>query len=243
MKTMKKGMALLELIVGIVIIVVLAMITLQLVGTVIQRAKVVSAKAQIAQLALLLEAVKDDTGYYPAFLQDLTLKVPPTLQEEGWDGFYTGEVPLDPWGSPYFYEIPPTTLFNSPPIPRNPGTPDIYSISFETNPGTALLRVENYGVTSCDITLNGVVVVFEYEFKKNPRPQIIEKEITLLPGNNVLARARSKPGEFLMLSVSADNVPTEEYFILGSYGKNKEYGGKGFDEDIKWRSNKYPNFQ
>jgi type II secretory pathway pseudopilin PulG len=65
---MKKGIALLEILTGIVIISVLALLSLRLVGIVTQKAKVVSAKAQIAQLALLLEEVKDDTGYYPAFL-------------------------------------------------------------------------------------------------------------------------------------------------------------------------------
>jgi len=38
-------------------------------------------------------------------------------------------------------------------------------------------------------------------------------------------------------------MPTEEYFILGSYGKDKVSGGEGFDKDIAWRSDKYPNFQ
>jgi len=152
-------------------------------------------------------------------------------------------VPLDPWGAPYFYQIPPTTLFTSPPIPRTTAKPETYEVSFETNPGKAMVRVENYGVTACDITLNGVVVVSEYEFKKNPKPQIIEKEITLLEGNNLVTWARSQPGEFLIVNVSANNVPTDKYFILGSYGKDKEEGGKSFAADITWRSDKYPNFQ
>ncbi len=239
----KQGFWLIEILVVTIIFIIIAAISMVLVGNVIQKSKVVSAKSQIAQLSLLLEAVKDDTGYYPAFLHNLTLQSPPKLQEKGWNGAYTAVVPLDPWGSPYFYRIPPTTLFNSPPVPRTPGTPDTYTMDFETNPGKGLLHIENYGVTACDIKLNGVVVVYEYEFKNNPRQQIIEKEIDLLDGNNFLVWARSKPGEFLVANISADNVPTDRYFILGSYGKNRATGGKGFDEDIVWHSLYYPNFQ
>jgi len=243
---MKKGMALMEVVVSIIILSILALISLHVISSVMQRSKVVrvvSAKAQIAQLALLLESVRDDTSLYPAFLLDITFASPPKMQEKGWDGFYSATVPLDPWGSPYFYQIPPTTLFTSPPIPRTTGKPDTYTTSFETNPGKAIIRVENYGVTACDITLNGVVVVFEYEFKKKPLPQIIEKEITLLEGNNLVTWARSQPGEFLIVNISASNVPTDKYFILGSYRKDKKEGGKSFAEDITWRSDKYPNYQ
>ena len=238
----KRGFALSEALVALAIMLFLAVLSFKLISTVLQRAKVVSAKAQIAQLALILENIKADTNLYPVFLQDMTSSSPPVLHENGWEGAYTRKVPLDPWGTPYFYQIPPTTLFNSPPIPRSPGTPDTYTEIFETNPGTALLRIENYGVTSCSVYLNGVKVVNENEFKKNPKPQIIEKIITLEPGNNLVTWARSKPGEFLIVSVSADNVPTKEYFILGSYCKDRQAGGTGFSEDIVWRSDRYPNF-
>ncbi|MCM8762583.1 MAG: type II secretion system protein GspG [Candidatus Omnitrophica bacterium] len=243
MKRNKKGIWLVEIVVVVLIVFILAIISLKLVGNVIQKAKVVSAKAQIAQLAQALETVKDETGYYPVFLNNLAQENPPKLHEKGWRGPYVREVPIDPWGVPYFYQIPPTTLWNSPALPREYGKPDTYTAYFESYAGKAILRIENYGVTACDITLNGVVVVYEYEFKNNPRPQIIEKEVTLQEGNNVLVWARSKPGDFLIASISASLVPSREYFILGSYGKNKVSGGKGFDADIVWDSRTYPNFQ
>jgi len=243
MKERKKaGFWLVESLVIIAIFLILAGLSVMLVSNVIQKSKIVSAKAQIAQLSLLLEAVKDDTGYYPVFLQNLTMKTPPSRQEEGWQGPYARTIPLDPWGSPYFYRIPPTTLFTSPPLPREYGKPETYEMDFETNPGKALLRIENYGITSCDITLNGVIVVYEYELRKKPRPQIIEKEITLNSGNNFLVWARSTPGDFLIASISADNVPTREYFILGSYGNDRKGGGLGHNADIVWHSRYYPNF-
>jgi len=242
-KGKKKGIWLVESLLVVVIICILAVISLKLIGNVIQKAKVVSAKAQIAQLAQALESVKDDTGYYPVFLTNLIQESPPKFQEKWWRGPYAREVPLDPWGSPYFYQIPPTTLWASPPLPREHGKPDTYTNSFESYAGKAILRIENYGVTACDITLNGVVVVYEYELKNKPRPQIIEKEVTLQEGNNVLVWARSTPWDFLIASISASLVPSREYFILGSYGKDKKGGGKGFASDIVWDSRTYPNFQ
>ena len=68
-----------ELIVSVIIIGILALISLRVISSVMQKAKVVSAKAQIAQLALLLESVRDDTGLYPVFLQHLTLTPAPTM--------------------------------------------------------------------------------------------------------------------------------------------------------------------
>jgi hypothetical protein len=165
------------------------------------------------------------------------------MLEKGWRGFYADTVSLDPWGSTYFYEIPPTTLFNSPELPREYGKPVIYCYTIETNPGSAILRIENYGVTACSFYLNGVEVVPENEFKKNPKPQIIEKNITLLESNEISARVRSKPGEFLIFNISSSNVPTDIYFILSSYGKDRSSGGEGPNQDVKWRSDRYPNFQ
>ena len=243
MKGKKKGIWLVESLVVVGIICILAIISLKLVGNVLQKAKVVSAKAQIAQIAQALEDVKNDTGYYPVYLSDLLSETPPNMQEQGWRGPYVREVPLDPWGSQYFYQIPPTTLWNSPTLPRQPGKPVTYTASFEARPGQALLRVENYGITACNITLNGVVVVTESEFKNNPRPQIIEKWINLQAGNNIIVWARSTPGDYLIVNISSDKVPTREYFILGSYAKDKIAGGKGFAADIVWDSRTYPNFQ
>ena len=240
---MKKGFIWGEILVFIFIFLILAIGVFFVVKNVINKAKVVGAKAQISQLAFLLEQVKNDTGTYPSFLSDLIKDTPPKLQENGWDGPYTNNIPLDPWGNPYFYEIPPTTVYSSPKLPRVHGKPDTFTANFEAIEGKGRIRVENYGVTSCSIYLNGVEIVKENEFKNNPRPQIIEKEIDLLDNNNLLTWARSTPGDFFYLSIIVDNMPTSKYFILGSYGKDGKAGGNGYNKDIIWLSNKYPNFQ
>ncbi len=240
---MKKGSVLIELVIGIIIFLILATGIFFAIRNVMNKAKVMSAKTQISQLALLLEQVKNDTGLYPGFLSDLTSNPAPQLQEKGWDGPYTNKIPLDPWGNPYFYKVPPTTVFSSPKLPREYGKPYRYEANFNAISGKGRIRIENYGVTACNIYLNGVKIVGENEFKNKPLPQIIEKEITLQPGNNIITWARSTPGDFLYFSIIVDNIPTGEYFILGSYGKDGKEGGEGYNKDIVWVSNKYPNFQ
>ena len=240
---MRKGFAIVELVVAMIVLAILALGSFNLIRNITQRAKVVSAKAQIAQMAKLLEDIKVDTSFYPVFLQDVASETPPLLQEKGWQGSYTANIPLDPWGTPYFYKIPPTTLFSSPPMPRMPGKPDTYTQAFEANPGEAILRIENWGVTSCSVYVNGIEIIEEQEFKKNPKPQIIEKKIYLDGENNLITWARSKPEEFLVVSVSSDRVPTKKYFVVGSYGRDRQEGGLKFCTDISWKSDVYPNFQ
>ena len=169
---MKKGLALLELIVGIAIILVLATMTVKLVGNVLHRSRVVSAKAQIAQLALLLEAVKDDTGYYPVSLQDLTRKEAPKMQERGWNGFYTGQVPLDPWGDMYFYQIPPTTVLPATRSKPRTTPPSSEYMAFEASPGKGRLTITNYGTTANRVWLNGIEVIHPSELKNNLYPRL-----------------------------------------------------------------------
>jgi general secretion pathway protein G len=238
-----KGFTIVELLVAIGVFILLCLISFSLVRQIIERAKIASAKAEISQISALLEMVKHDTGVYPVFLSDLTQKTPPSGQQQGWQGPYINSIPLDPWDNPYVYQIPPTTLFSSPPLPRSSGPPeeDTYSFS-DTYAQQATLEIENYGITSATIYLNGTEVVSPSEFKKNPDPQIINVNVNLINGqNNVFTIIASKPGENLYISISSD-IPTSQYFILGSYGADGESGGTGFNADIIWQSNVYPNF-
>lgn len=144
----KKGLALLELVVAVAIVLIFAAIIIWLVSVVMQKSKVVSAKAQITQLALLLESVKDDTGYYPTSLQDLTKKEAPKFQEKGWMGFYTEEIPLDPWVNAYFYYIPPTTVLPATRSKPRTTPPSVERIVFNASPGKGRLIITNYRTTA-----------------------------------------------------------------------------------------------
>ncbi len=239
---MKKGIALVEILVSVVIVFALGLISLKVISSVMQKSKVVSARAQMSQLALLLESVKDDTSLYPVFLQELTFTSPPEMQKKGWNGSYTAKVPLDPWGNAYFYQIPPTTVLPATKTKPRTYPPSIESIDFEASPGKGKLLITNYGVTANRIWLNGIEVIHPCELKNKPNPQIIEKEIDLLADNVFEIRLTGSPGDYLFVEVSGF-MPTDEYFIVGSYGKDRKEGGTGYDKDIIWRSDTYPNFQ
>lgn len=243
-KIMKKGIALLEIIVGITIVFLLVLLSLKLVSAVLNKAKVISAKSQIAQIAQILQIVKDDTGFYPATLSAITSVSAPSGMEKGWRGPYTTSIPVDPWHSPYFYQIPLTNVFGSPPVIRGTGKPFSYYFNFEATGQTATMKIENYGVASAYVCVNGGTIFSQKDFNaKPPHPQIYENSVNLQDGTNYMeAWLASKPTEYFLVYIYG-YFPTREYFLLGSYGRDKKEGGKGFGEDIVWHSEKYPNFQ
>ncbi|MCM8827912.1 MAG: type II secretion system protein GspG, partial [Candidatus Omnitrophica bacterium] len=67
-KSTNKGLALVELMFLIIILLIVAGISFRLVYAVNQKAKIVKAKSEITQFAISLENMKDDTGYYPTRL-------------------------------------------------------------------------------------------------------------------------------------------------------------------------------
>lgn len=263
MKTGKihnKGIAVIELFVFIVVFLIIAGISFRLVYAVNQKAKIVKAKTQISQFALALENMKDDTGYYPVRLGAIFDENPPSGMEKNWHGPYAtkpdemlnDETPLDPWGSPYLYQIPltvvpPTTFIQTPEIGRFTGPPRTYTFNFPA-PGSAYLILTNYGITSGEVRLNGSVVVAPSEFRNNPKPQIITKLVSLVAGTNTLTCwLASTPSDYYQVWIGhpqrIDYLPTSDYFIITSYGKDKKPGGSGFNKDIVYHSKTYPNFQ
>jgi general secretion pathway protein G len=244
-KVNSKGFSLIEILIGLGIMAILFSMSFYLIYSVLQKAKITTAKVQIAQIAHLLEMVKEDTGYYPVFLSDLTVTPPPSGQEKGWDGPYSNlPIPLDPWGNPYFYSIPPTTLCNTGPLGHDYGKPPNYDFVFTGNAGyPAVLEIDNYGVTAATVSLNGTQIAPQQDFKKHPQPQILTYSVNLLDGSNTLSVwVASDPHDYFIAIVSGTE-PSGAYFILGSYGNDGEPGGTGWNADITWISNQYPNFQ
>ncbi|MCM8817792.1 MAG: type II secretion system protein GspG [Candidatus Omnitrophica bacterium] len=260
-KTEKKGISVVELLVFIVILMIIAGISFKLVYSVNQKAKIVKAKAEITQFVIALENMKDDTGYYPVRLGAIFDENPPAGMEKNWHGPYAtkmrdmvnSDTPLDPWGNPYFYEIPatdvpPVTYIQTPEIGRFTGPPRTYTYNFTAPSGPAYLVLTNYGITSGEIRLNGAVIIEQSEFRNSPRPQIITRPVTLLAGTNTLSCwLASTPHDYYLVSVgnpaTKKFLPTFDYFIITSYGRDKKSGGKGFDRDIIYNSKTYPNFQ
>ncbi|MCX7706320.1 MAG: type II secretion system protein GspG [bacterium] len=260
-KNKRKGIALVELIIFIVIFLIIAGISFRLVYAVNQKAKIVKAKTEISQFAMALENMKDDTGYYPVRLGAIFDETPPPGMEKNWNGPYAtkmkdmvnNDTPLDPWGHPYLYQIPmtdipPETYIQTPEIGRFTGSPRTYTYDFIAPAGPAYLILTNYGITSGEIRLNGTVIIEQKEFKNSPWPQIITKPVSLLAGTNTLSCwLASTPNDYYLVSVgnpaTKAYLPTSDYFVLTSYARDKKSGGKGFDRDIIYNSKTYPNFQ
>ncbi|MCK5059862.1 MAG: prepilin-type N-terminal cleavage/methylation domain-containing protein [Candidatus Pacebacteria bacterium] len=113
-----KGFTLIELLVVIAIIGILSSVVIASLNTARQRARTARAQADLKQFQLAIGLLYDDTSLHP---RKLTLS--PCVQDPevylnssaagiqstdggfpGWDGPYMGSVPLDPWGTNYYFD-------------------------------------------------------------------------------------------------------------------------------------------
>jgi len=257
----KQGFVLGELLVIVGILLLLGGLSARVISSVISKAKIVTARAYLSQLAMAVENARNDTGSYPACLEDLTRNNPPPGFSRLWQGPYLDSLKNDPWNTPYQYTLVEETvtetktnvLFGPVKVVRYIGTPETEYFSFSAAPGTATVHVENYSLTSCDICVKTASggwqeVVHESEFKNYPVPQLIDDPIPLLSGiNTIKVRARSTKGDYCYISIIQTSVTTiktgKDYFTITCFGRDKKPGGKGFNQDITWVSNKYPNIQ
>ena len=224
----QRGMSLIELMVTVTIILILAGIITVAMPTMIQRVKVTTAKNQLVTIAAILEDMFNDCGRYPGSLEDIRTSETPPGMERGWHGPYNPTISLkDPWGNPFFYNLEGATIFGPLTVFK---TKHSHTYILADMPvGEATLVIENPGVTSGEIWLNGVEIVAESEFKKTiPR---IEKSINLSETNTMDIWLRSSPGISVTISIVKSSAYSTKY-TLGSYGKDGEDGGKKFDADI-----------
>ena len=69
-----------------------------------EQARETAARSQIATFGTALDAFEVDNGSYPKGRNGLQDLVQQPRDAENWKGPYLkGEIPLDPWGSPYIY--------------------------------------------------------------------------------------------------------------------------------------------
>jgi general secretion pathway protein G len=102
------GFTLIELLVVLVILGLLAAFAAPQVLKYLSRAKTDAAKAQVQNIASILDLYRLEVGSYPSEQQglDALLEAPP--EEPRWNGPYVKrrDALIDPWGQMYVYRIP-----------------------------------------------------------------------------------------------------------------------------------------
>lgn len=103
----QQGFTLIELLVVLTILAMLAALVVPRVFRNLEKAKVNTAKAQIAAFESAIGSYRLDVGSFPTTDMGLqALRVRPT-GVDNWDGPYLPkDIPLDPWGHPYVYRCP-----------------------------------------------------------------------------------------------------------------------------------------
>jgi general secretion pathway protein G len=105
----ERGFTLIELLVVIAVLGLLAGLVGPQVFRHLSGAKTTTARTQIDLLGVALDSYRLDNGRYPTTEQGLAaLREPPGREPRplNWRGPYLRkEVPLDPWGRPYIYEV------------------------------------------------------------------------------------------------------------------------------------------
>ncbi len=107
-RRLEEGFTLIEIMVVILILGLLATIVVQSLRGATDKAKVTKAEADISEIKTALDRYYLDNGYYPTSDQGLAaLVTAPTsgqIPSNYEDGGYIEKLPLDPWGTPYFYQ-------------------------------------------------------------------------------------------------------------------------------------------
>lgn len=103
----QQGFTLIELLVVLTILAMLAALVVPRVFHNLEKAKVNTAKAQIAAFESAIGSYRLDVGSFPTTDMGLqALRVRPN-GVDNWDGPYLPkDIPLDPWGHPYVYRSP-----------------------------------------------------------------------------------------------------------------------------------------
>jgi type II secretion system protein G len=114
----KRGFTLIELLVVISIIGLLSSVVIASLNASRNKAKVAQARSQLIAINAAINLLRNDTGQWPAHLTDspcsqdpetsLQLAAGGLVATDGsfpnWQGPYMAQMPLDPWGSNYYFD-------------------------------------------------------------------------------------------------------------------------------------------
>lgn len=102
-----RGFTLLELLVVVLIIGLLTAVVAPRFVRQMARSEATAAKAQLDALDKALQSYRIDTGRFPTSGQGLGALTARPSDEPRWQGPYLqGDLPPDPWGTPYQYRTP-----------------------------------------------------------------------------------------------------------------------------------------
>ncbi len=130
LKRRQKGFSLVELLVALAILALISAIVVINVLPARDKAAVDTAKIDIGVIESALDQYRLDMMNYPTSQQGLEalIRVPSDARNAGNyrpGGYLRGEVPTDPWGSPYQYRFPG----------ERGGAYDLYSLGADGEPG------------------------------------------------------------------------------------------------------------
>ena len=112
-RPLKQAFTLVEMLLVLVIIGTLAAIVVPKLARRGDDARKTATKTQIASFSTALNVFEMDNGYYPRGSEGLNQLIEAPRDAQNWKGPYLDKIPLDPWGSPYFYEYPGRNSPNS----------------------------------------------------------------------------------------------------------------------------------
>lgn len=120
------GFTLIELLVVLVILGLLAAFAAPQVLNYLGRAKANAAKAQVQNIASILDLYRLDVGSYPDGRDGLEALLEPPINAPRWNGPYVKrrDTLIDPWGQMYIYQYP-----------GNHGAYDLYSLGADQAEG------------------------------------------------------------------------------------------------------------
>ncbi|HNQ35163.1 MAG TPA: type II secretion system protein GspG [bacterium] len=234
-----RGFTLLEILVVCIIILFLVMSVVAMIARVEEKARAVKAKAEIIQLAMSIEKMKSDTGYFTLNLADLMRPVAPPGISKGWSGPYLESVvEKDPWKEGYRIRLSANRSFSADYALGGGSSLFSWDTSFLTS---TYLRIDNpdrRAITGGSLVLNGVLLTGSINSASLP----MLLPVSLAASNNQLSVTLAGDADAWIRVTIPAVVPARETYLITSYGLDRQPGGKNLDGDITWHSD-YQKFE
>jgi general secretion pathway protein G len=117
-KKINSGFTLIELLVVIAIIGLLSSVVMASLNSAREKGKIAKVQSDLKQLQLAIEFLFDDTGLHPSKIRTSPCVQNPEVYMDspaagiaatdggfpGWSGPYMSNVPIDPWGTNYYFD-------------------------------------------------------------------------------------------------------------------------------------------